>query len=363
MTAATYAEAVSAITTAASPSDLFGASVSSGPTPEARHAYLRLAQLVHPDRVEPALRGEAARAFARLSSLWEARGHSATPSASSTILSTRRAAYVLGRKMADGDLAALYEAEFDGPAGRQTAVAKMVRTPANNDLVANEAAVLRHLGWHLEAAHAAFVPQLIDAFRHRDASGAERAVNVLAFAPGDYTSLAEVARVYPDGLHVADAAWVWRRLLFAAGAIARAGVVHGAITPGNVLVEPDRHGLVVIDFSYARVEPFGPLTALVPSARALYPDDVLAGAAVSPATDVVMGSRLIGSLLDLSTVPPATAAAVRAFLRGSTLPGAAAPDNAWALLEELDELLARLFGPRTFRPFIMPGHGARAARA
>ena len=30
------------------------------------------------------------------------------------------------------------------------------------------------------------------------------------------------------------------------------------------------------------------------------------------------------------------------------------PADAWQLLAELDELLERLYGPRTFRPFAMP---------
>ncbi|MHB1432517.1 MAG: hypothetical protein ACYCVZ_10430 [Streptosporangiaceae bacterium] len=34
------------------------------------------------------------------------------------------------------------------------------------------------------------------------------------------------------------------------------------------------------------------------------------------------------------------------------------PDDARRLLAELDEVLARLFGPRRFRPFTMPAHGS-----
>jgi hypothetical protein len=30
------------------------------------------------------------------------------------------------------------------------------------------------------------------------------------------------------------------------------------------------------------------------------------------------------------------------------------PQDAWRLLAEFDELLERLYGPRTFRPFAMP---------
>ena len=44
-----------------------------------------------------------------------------------------------------------------------------------------------------------------------------------------------------------------------------------------------------------------------------------------------------------------------AFARGCLLarPGRR-PADAWLLLAEFDELLGRLYGPRTFRPFAMP---------
>lgn len=46
---------------------------------------------------------------------------------------------------------------------------------------------------------------------------------------------------------------------------------------------------------------------------------------------------------------------MRAFLDGCTQARAAMrPQDTWALLGELDELLESLYGPRTFRPFRMP---------
>ena len=44
-----------------------------------------------------------------------------------------------------------------------------------------------------------------------------------------------------------------------------------------------------------------------------------------------------------------------AFARGCQLasPGRR-PHDAWQLLAELDDLLGRLYGPRKFRPFVIP---------
>jgi hypothetical protein len=45
---------------------------------------------------------------------------------------------------------------------------------------------------------------------------------------------------------------------------------------------------------------------------------------------------------------------LRAFAAGCAQPTLKArPDDAWRLLGELDEVLERLYGPRTFRPFTL----------
>jgi aminoglycoside phosphotransferase (APT) family kinase protein len=90
-----------------------------------------------------------------------------------------------------------------------------------------------------------------------------------------------------------DATWMWRRLLVGLGWVHRAGVVHGAIVEDHVLIHPGEHGLV--DWCYSgNAERFA--------------DGCLYGA-----------PRM-------------------------------RPQDAWALLEEFDELLNKLYGPRTFRP-------------
>jgi hypothetical protein len=45
--------------------------------------------------------------------------------------------------------------------------------------------------------------------------------------------------------------------------------------------------------------------------------------------------------------------AIQAFLKGCILPDRRAPQNAWSLKEEFDELIERLWGKRTFHPFMM----------
>jgi serine/threonine protein kinase len=163
---------------------------------------------------------------------------------------------------------------------------------------------------------------------------------------GRWYSLADVMSAYPDGLHPKDAAWMWRRLLFAVGYAHSAGVVHGAIVPEHVIIEPEQHGLALIDWCYSKMTPFGPLTAIVPNRRDLYPADVFDKKPVSEATDIYMATKTMELLLN-----DQTPSQIRAFIRGCTV---ARANDAWRLREEFDDLIVRLWGARKFRPFSMP---------
>jgi hypothetical protein len=67
------------------------------------------------------------------------------------------------------------------------------------------------------------------------------------------------------------------------------------------------------------------------------------------ATDIFMAT---GLMLRLIADPPE---ALRRFARGCRFDRPRMrPQDAWRLLEEFDELLADLYGPRRFRPFAMP---------
>jgi hypothetical protein len=191
-----------------------------------------------------------------------------------------------------------------------------------------------------------YVPRLVETFRHRDeATGADRRINVLGLAPGLH-SLVEVRDAYPDGLDPRDAAWMWRRLLVAVGFAHRAGLVHGAVLPPHVLIEPADHGLVLVDWCYS-VLPGDRVPALVPDYADWYPAEVHRRQAPGPGTDIAMATRCMTWLMG-----PRTPGPLRSFAAGCALSSLAArPDDAWRLLDELDGVLVSLYGPRRFRPF------------
>ncbi|MFI5954415.1 lipopolysaccharide kinase InaA family protein [Cryptosporangium sp. NPDC051539] len=289
---------------------------------EPDRAFRRLRRAVHPDAAPTGSEGIATSAFTRLTELWE---HRVGP-------------YTLLGEPVSGDLADLYRVR----SAKGTALLKVAREAADNDLLATEAEALRR-----PKRRRPYFPRLFETLVVDD-GGDRRAANVIELCDG-FVSLAEVEHAYPDGLDPRDAAWMWRRLLVALGAAHRAGVVHGAVLPEHVLIHPGEHGLVLVDWCYAVIGS-GSVPALVARYRDAYPPEVPAREAAGPATDLYLSAGLMLRLMG-SRVHPA----LRRFAEGCRLARPRMrPQDAWRLLAELDDVLQRLYGPRRFREFSVP---------
>ncbi|MFI0896088.1 molecular chaperone DnaJ [Streptomyces sp. NPDC020983] len=259
-----------------------------------------------------------------------------------------RHAYVPGALLAEGDLATVRTARYEDGGEHRTAVLKTARHPRDNDLLEHEADVLTRLGRVGEERHRAYAPALVESFEQPGEDGRPRRVNALEPLDG-FRTLAEVAAAHPAGLDARDAAWMWRRLLAGLGWAHRAGLVHGAVFPEHVMVHPALHGVVLVDWCYATAAGTD-LPVLVFRHAAGYPPEVPAHRPATAATDLHLASACVAGLMGDRAPAP-----LRAFLRGCTLPEQhRRPQDAWALLAELDDLLERLYGPRTFRAFTMP---------
>ena len=315
---------------------------------DAKATFRIYAKAVHPDTAPSRYVKRAEAAFGQLKRLYDEfeNGDAGRTSAPTTIV-TKRRAYVFGSKIADGDMSALYRASYHEDDVTHAVTLKVTRDSRNNDLAQNEAKVLRHLAEHMETPLGLpYVSQLLDSFGYRDAAtGVTHQVNALASIGEGWYTLSQVKTAYPDGLDIRDVMWMWKRLLIAVGHAHRAGVVHGAVVPEHVLINGPAHGLMLVDWSYARIEPFGALSAIVPHRRSMYPPEVLNKESVSASTDIFMSARTIETLFN-----DATPTAFRRFIKGCT---DARPEDAWQLMHELSDLALSHF-PRRFRPFEIP---------
>ena len=311
----TFEEAVGRIGGASAFDELAGGA-------DADRAYREWAKLVHPDAVGAAENEAATAAFARLARLYRERG--------GTELRTPQAVYRVGGIVASGDVADL--SAVDG----NRALLKVPRNPADNDLMTTEADALRRLWRDGDPKFRPYAPRLLESFVHEDAARVRRRVNVIERLDG-FVPLSRVTRA----IDPRDGAWMWRRLLAGLGWAHRAGVVHGSICEAHVLIHPAEHGLALVDWCYSGLRP----VAVAPGA--IYPPEVWRDRTASPATDIHMATGLMTRLIG-ERMP----AAMKRFAGGCLQDAPRMrPQDAWVLLREYDELLHKLYGPRTFRPF------------
>jgi hypothetical protein len=329
----TRAEALERVERAGSAARLFGPPTSD-PTrrKEVRRLYRGLAAVLHPDVTGAGdVRAHAASAeLTRMHHEW-LRG-------TTVELRTATGAYRIGEPFAVGSVANVYRT--DGPQ-----VVKVVRNPALNPLLHGEWDALRALD-RFTSGHRwlrSYYPRLLDT--SGDVGRGERAFTVLAPLVDGFVTLADVRRAFPGGLDGRDYAWMHRRLLRALAGAHRIGLVHGAVTADNVLVHPEKHGIVLAGWSFSVESGQRPLAT---SKTIAYPPEVHDGGPVTPATDVHMAHTLMLDLL----APNETRQ--RRFAVGCTQDSPTRRPDAVDLLGEYDDLLEDLYGARVFRPFALP---------
>jgi serine/threonine protein kinase len=342
-----------------------------------RASYRLLSKVAHPDRyADPHDQAVAEKAFVALqkwltsaeekikSSTYGQDGATHVTSAPPVLVRNRKREYLVqGTPFAQGDLCNLYRCTCVLDGRESDAIFKVARNPADNDLVSNEGHVLKQLasGKEYDRFHA-YLPRLVDSFDYRDSTSPHaRRVNVLALEEGNYYSLQEVRAAYPEGIDAKDMAWIWRRLLIVLGFAHKCNIIHGAVLPTHILIQPENHGLVLIDWSYALYEPSPDeyIPAISTEYKDWYPPEVLAKEPPRPGTDIYLGALcmlyLLGGDPVKGSMPESVHKRIQSFFRGTTLRGPAQrPQDALRLLDEFTELIESLWGPRTFREFYMP---------
>jgi serine/threonine protein kinase len=344
---------------------------------QAKRTFRRLAQQVHPDtrplKTDEALANEG---FILLNRLWEQaqvkiqEGSYGQP----VTIATARRSYTLGKSLGSGDLCEVYQCTYREEGQLHTGILKITRDSADNDLVVNEAAILRRLAkGDPDERFVGFLPHIVEAFHYRDSGSAPvLAVNVLSLvdeirSPGDLYSLEEVMAQYPEGIDPRDMAWMWRHLLTILGFAHQGKIIHGAVLPPHILIHPQMHGLVLIDWAYALDDPTDSgeyVRAVCPAYESWYPAEVWEKESPLPTLDIFMGARTMIALLGgdpvKGTLPKSIPARFKRYFEWCTLPGARQrPQQAWKLLEEFDTLLEAEWGKRRFREFHMPKRDGR----
>jgi hypothetical protein len=208
---------------------------------------------------------------------------------------------------------------------------------------------------------------MLESFLYGDEAGVQRQINAFPLAltergplPSDELfSLREVREQYRQGVDARHMAWIWRRLLIALGHAHDREVIHGAVLPTHILIHPEQHALLLIDWCQSVYQPGSSGThipALSPEYERWYPPSVLAKAVPTAAVDLTMALRCMVYLLGgdplTAAVPATVPVPIRAYLEGALATVGQA--NAWQMYQRFSDLMQTLWGQRTFIPFSMP---------
>ena len=256
------------------------------------------------------------------------------------------------RLLASGEAADIHLATTAGepPTAADTPyLLKVARAPEGNArLDAERQALTTLLAAVGDTTYRKYLPALADSFA--TAGRLPRRINVFRWEPGFHT-LEQVHEQHPalDGRHLA---WIFKRLLTVLGFSHRQGILHGAVLPCHALIHAAGHGLRLVGWgrSVAVRRRIGTVPARY---RDWYPAEVQHRRPAGPETDLFLAARclvyLAGGDPVTDRMPEAVPPPLRRFLQTCLMESASMrPDDAWALLEDFDELLYGLYGPPKF---------------
>lgn len=345
-----------------------------------RRQFGTLAKLIHPDVVADVDKAKAGLAFRQLNQLRLdadtaitagtydrpfTNGRSSTNghvhSSGPTVLQSATDTYHLEPTPKwRGDFSALYRARSIGT--NQAVIIKIAATPPDNARLEYEANFLTRFRGRTARAVLAklepFLPRLTDTFMVAADGGRRYRANVTVEKPG-LVSVTDIRRAFPDGLDPRDAAWIFRRTLAHTIAARMAGVVHGAIVPDHILVEPIKHEPLHIGWTTA-VEHGQPITTVINRWREFYPPEVFRKQPADHRTDLYMAGQtmvyLLGGDTKRKTLPKSLPAPVAKIIRQCLDDDPTRrPNDGRVVLDDFTNAIAAVWG-RTYRPLTLPVH-------
>jgi hypothetical protein len=313
-----------------------------GPDDEERkNREKELKRLIHPDRYFGTQAEIATKAFSILEELLYEEKRTKS---SRFDVTTRARTYEASGTAYKGTVGNLYACRYVRGDEVKEGLLKLPRAVRDSDLISAEARSLKAI-WESKNTANVFFPRFEETFKHRDqATKIDRQALVVRRIP-DFISLAEVAKSFPAGLEIRDLAWIWRRCLVALTLLSELEIVHGSVIPEHILIKPDTHSVMLTGMTTSvRSEE---IIKVLGGDKKFYPPEVLNKECASTATDIYMLCATMNALMRADTPKQ-----FRLFVKGCTFERPKVrPQNPLMLLDEFDELLERMYGPRRFRVF------------
>ena len=149
--------------------------------------------------------------------------------------------YTIIRQIGEGGFGRTYEAEH-------LLLQEKACLKQNTNLTTADAELLRQEAKLLWTLHHHSLPAMKDFFQAKDGS------YILAMSFIEGKNLEQIIKKH-HRIHPEDVCWISQRLLQALHYIHYHGIVHADVKPQNVIVQPEKHNAVLVDYGLASLMP------------------------------------------------------------------------------------------------------------
>lgn len=272
-------------------------------------------------------------------------------------ITSKKATYQILGVYSQTDISIIYNATD----GHRNVYLKVVKSPSDNDLMMNEITALKHLhsvnsirnnneSWEL------YTPTLIEAFNVKNKKGIKQAVHVFE-NDGNWYMLKDILNDHPYGINPLDAVWMFRRVLMIMGYAHDNKIVHGAITPLNILIYPEQHGLRLTNWEnnveYSDIMGYIKTPTADMAYRDYYPDTVLLGQPTNTYNDLYMAIQLAKTMFKSKD----TIVAIHNYIQKYDNLENLKHTNAWEMLSQFDTVIQNAgtpYYPKKWHTFEYP---------
>ena len=204
------------------------------------------------------------------------------------------------------------------------------------------------------------IPQPVVQGEVKEGAFAGRQVNIFRWAGGFRHTLADVRRVYPQGINPRISIWVWRRILEMLSFLHASNVVHGAVLPEYLLVHESEHGIRLVGYGNAG-QPGQKWLPPSTEHEGIFPKASLSREkTLKPELDLFMSARcmiyLLGGNPEKVVLPAQVPGPLADVIRrvAQINPDRSADLDAWALRDKLGQIAKQVYGASRFLPIEMP---------
>lgn len=256
----------------------------------------------------------------------------------------------LTKLVRSGDISSVYKVTVPNPDPKKQYFVKISRDPKNNDLLERE---YRHLRKIYDFNHndpmrkfleiqTQSIPCPIASTNFKYSGGVVKRATLFKVPDGRCNTGEEFKlHKYSSGIAKEHVYWIYRQFLLTLYCCHLRGVIHGAVTPNHLLIFPEEHGVVLLDWTASCDFSTQEHVPIVNGRyRKFYPSDVFDKKPASFVTDLSMLNQsvlsLAGSDLPLEVVKFLTRKPVDKLSSSSDM------------YDEFGELITKLHGPRKF---------------